>query len=103
MEVVITHTGFGGVEIVRDPVGQPARADWSVPVLLLTRPPAYEYLAKVVVAEITTTVRGVLKKFRSAARILHGLLLSDERSESAAARSAASCMPELGGTSLGNP
>ena len=29
------------------------------PVLLLTRTPAYEYLAKVVVAEITTTVRGI--------------------------------------------
>ncbi len=29
------------------------------PVLLLTRTPAYEYLAKVVVAGITTTVRGI--------------------------------------------
>ncbi len=29
------------------------------PVLLLTRTPAYEYLAKVVIAEITTTVRGI--------------------------------------------
>ena len=29
------------------------------PVLLLTRTPAYEYLAKVAVAEITTTVRGI--------------------------------------------
>lgn len=29
------------------------------PVLLLTRTPAYEYLAKVVVAEVTTTVRGI--------------------------------------------
>ena len=29
------------------------------PVLLLTRTPAYEYLAKIVVAEITTTVRGI--------------------------------------------
>jgi mRNA interferase MazF len=29
------------------------------PVLLLTRTPAYEYLAKVIVAEITTTVRGI--------------------------------------------
>lgn len=29
------------------------------PVLLLTRTPAYQYLAKVVVAEITTTVRGI--------------------------------------------
>ena len=29
------------------------------PVLLLTRTPAYEYLAKVVVAEITTTVRDI--------------------------------------------
>ena len=29
------------------------------PVLLLTRSPAYEYLAKVVVAEVTTTVRGI--------------------------------------------
>jgi len=29
------------------------------PVLLLTRSPAYEYLAKVIVAEITTTVRGI--------------------------------------------
>jgi mRNA-degrading endonuclease toxin of MazEF toxin-antitoxin module len=28
-------------------------------VLLLTRTPGYEYLAKVVVAEITTTVRGI--------------------------------------------
>jgi mRNA interferase MazF len=29
------------------------------PVLLLTRTPAYEYLAKVIVAEVTTTVRGI--------------------------------------------
>ncbi len=29
------------------------------PVLLLTRTPAYEYLAKVIVAEITTTLRGI--------------------------------------------
>ena len=29
------------------------------PVLLLTRTPAYEYLTKIVVAEITTTVRGI--------------------------------------------
>ena len=29
------------------------------PVLLLTRTPAYEYLAKAIVAEITTTVRGI--------------------------------------------
>jgi mRNA interferase MazF len=29
------------------------------PVLLLTRTPAYQYLAKVVVAEVTTTVRGI--------------------------------------------
>ena len=29
------------------------------PVLLLTRTPAYEYLVKVIVAEITTTVRGI--------------------------------------------
>lgn len=29
------------------------------PVLLLTRTAAYEYLAKVVVAEVTTTVRGI--------------------------------------------
>ncbi len=29
------------------------------PVLLLTRTPAYAYLAKVIVAEITTTVRGI--------------------------------------------
>lgn len=29
------------------------------PVLLLTRTSAYEYLAKVVVAEVTTTVRGI--------------------------------------------
>ncbi len=29
------------------------------PVLLLTRTPAYEYLTKVVVAEIPTTVRGI--------------------------------------------
>jgi mRNA interferase MazF len=29
------------------------------PVLLLTRSPAYEYLAKVVVAEVTTTIRGI--------------------------------------------
>ena len=29
------------------------------PVLLLTRTPAYEYLAKVIVAEITATVRGI--------------------------------------------
>jgi mRNA-degrading endonuclease toxin of MazEF toxin-antitoxin module len=35
-----------------DPIGRR-------PVLLLTRTPAYEYLAKIVVAEITTTVRGI--------------------------------------------
>jgi mRNA interferase MazF len=29
------------------------------PVLLLTRSPAYEYLTKVIVAEITTAVRGI--------------------------------------------
>jgi mRNA interferase MazF len=29
------------------------------PVLLLTRSPAYQYLAKVIVAEITTTIRGI--------------------------------------------
>ena len=29
------------------------------PVLLLTRTPAYAYLAKVIVAEVTTTVRGI--------------------------------------------
>ncbi len=29
------------------------------PVLLLTRPAAYEYLTKVVVAEVTTRVRGI--------------------------------------------
>jgi mRNA interferase MazF len=29
------------------------------PVLLLSRTPAYEYLEKVIVAEITTTVRGI--------------------------------------------
>jgi mRNA interferase MazF len=29
------------------------------PVLLLSRTPAYEYLSKVLVAEITTTVRGI--------------------------------------------
>lgn len=29
------------------------------PVLLLTRTPAYEYLNKVIVAEITTTIRGI--------------------------------------------
>lgn len=35
-----------------DPIGRR-------PVLLLTRTPAYEYLSKVIVAEITTTVRGI--------------------------------------------
>ena len=35
-----------------EPIGRRA-------VLLLTRTPAYEYLAKVIVAEITTTVRGI--------------------------------------------
>ena len=29
------------------------------PVLLLTRTPAYQYLAKVIVAEVTTTIRGI--------------------------------------------
>ena len=29
------------------------------PVLLLSRTPAFEYLAKVIVAEITTTIRGI--------------------------------------------
>lgn len=29
------------------------------PVLLLTRSPAYDYLAKVIVAEVTTTIRGI--------------------------------------------
>jgi mRNA interferase MazF len=29
------------------------------PVLLLSRDPAYEYLQKVIVAEVTTTVRGI--------------------------------------------
>lgn len=29
------------------------------PVLLLTRSPGYEYLAKVIVAEVTTTIRGI--------------------------------------------
>ena len=29
------------------------------PVLLLTRPPAFGYLNKVVVAEVTTTIRGI--------------------------------------------
>lgn len=29
------------------------------PVLLLTRSPAYEYLSKIIVAEITTTVRAI--------------------------------------------
>jgi mRNA interferase MazF len=29
------------------------------PVLLLSRPPAYEYLARVIVAEVTSTVRGI--------------------------------------------
>jgi mRNA interferase MazF len=29
------------------------------PVLLLSRTPAYEYLAKVIVVEVTTTVRGI--------------------------------------------
>ena len=29
------------------------------PVLLLTRTPAYQYLAKVIVAEVSTTVRGI--------------------------------------------
>jgi len=35
-----------------DPIGRR-------PVLLLTRTPAYAYLNKVIVAEITTTVRGI--------------------------------------------
>ena len=29
------------------------------PVLLLTRTPAYDYLSKVIVAEVTTTIRGI--------------------------------------------
>ena len=29
------------------------------PVLLLTRTPAYQYLAKVIVAEVSTTIRGI--------------------------------------------
>jgi len=32
------------------------------PVLLLTRTPAYEYLNKVIVAEVTTTVRGIAQE-----------------------------------------
>src|SRR5438309_355065 len=32
------------------------------PVLLLTRTPAYEYLTRVTVAEITTTVRGIAQE-----------------------------------------
>jgi mRNA interferase MazF len=35
-----------------DPIGRR-------PVLLLTRTPAYEYLAKVIVAEVTTTTRAI--------------------------------------------
>ena len=34
------------------------------PVLLLTRDPAYEYLNKFVVAEVTTTVRGIPQEIR---------------------------------------
>jgi mRNA interferase MazF len=34
------------------------------PVLLLTRTPAYEYLTKVVVAEVTTTIRGIPQEIR---------------------------------------
>ena len=34
------------------------------PVLLLTRTPAYAYLAKVIVAEVTTTVRGIPQEVR---------------------------------------
>ena len=34
------------------------------PVLLLTRSPAYAYLNKVIVAEITTTVRGIPQEVR---------------------------------------
>jgi mRNA interferase MazF len=34
------------------------------PVLLLTRSPGYEYLTKVIVAEVTTTVRGIPQEVR---------------------------------------
>ena len=34
------------------------------PVLLLTRTPAYEYLNKVIVAELTTTIRGIPQEVR---------------------------------------
>lgn len=37
------------------------------PVLLLTRTPAYEYLNKVIVAEVTTTVRGIAQEVAVAA------------------------------------
>ena len=38
------------------------------PVLLLTRSPAYEYLGKVIVAEITTTIRGIPQEVRLSRR-----------------------------------
>jgi mRNA interferase MazF len=34
------------------------------PVLLLTRTPAYEYLNNVIVAEVTTTIRGIPQEVR---------------------------------------
>ena len=34
------------------------------PVLLLTRTAAYEYLAKVIIAEVTTTIRGIPQEVR---------------------------------------
>jgi mRNA interferase MazF len=40
-----------------DPIGKR-------PVLLLTRTPAYEYLNKVIVAEVTATIRGIAQEVR---------------------------------------
>ena len=34
------------------------------PVLLLTRTPAYDYLSRVIVVEITTTIRGIVVEVR---------------------------------------
>jgi mRNA interferase MazF len=34
------------------------------PVMLLTRTPAYEYLGKVIIAEITTRIRGIPQEIR---------------------------------------
>lgn len=52
-------------ETVRDLVGKPADPVGRRPVLLLSRTSAFAYLNRVLVAEVTTTVRGIPRKFPS--------------------------------------